>query len=53
MSNIIKIDRPNNPNLPYFAYDAFKPGQIAFPVIEHFITDIGYGDVEFHLKQKQ
>ena len=32
-----KIHRPNNPDLPYFAYGAFKPKQVAFPVIKHFV----------------
>ena len=43
MAKIYKIDRPLNPNLPYFAYDAFKPGQVAFPIIKHFIIDIKMG----------
>lgn len=32
-----KIHRPNDPDLPYFAYGAFKPKQVAFPVIKHFV----------------
>ena len=52
MAKIYKIDRPLNPNLPYFAYDAFKPGQVAFPIIKHFIIDIKYGDVNYQLKQR-
>lgn len=35
-----RLHRPNDPTLPYFAYDAFKPKQVAFPVIEHFIDYI-------------
>lgn len=32
-----KLKRPTNPDLPYFAYDAFKPKQVAFPVIKYFV----------------
>lgn len=35
-----KIHRPNDTSLPYFAYDAFKPKQVAFPVIKHFVDRV-------------
>jgi len=31
-----KIHKPYDTSKPYFAYDAFKPKQVAFPVIKHF-----------------
>ena len=40
MIQMARLNRPNNPDLPYFAYDAFKPKQVAFPVISHFIDHI-------------
>ena len=52
MTRIYKIDRPNNPNLPYFAYDAFKPGQVAFPVIKYFVRDIEEDQINLSLKQR-
>lgn len=52
MARIYKVERPNNPDLPYFAYDAFKPGQVAFPVIRHFVRDIRKCEVNCSLKQR-
>jgi len=52
MTRIYKIDRPTNPDLPYFAYDAFKPGQVAFPVIKYFVQDIRECKVNLSLKQR-
>ena len=52
MTRIYKIDRPRNPDLPYFAYDAFKPGQVAFPVIRYFVRDIRECDINLSLKQR-
>ena len=52
MTRIYKVDRPRNPDLPYFAYDAFKPGQVAFPVIRYFVRDIRVGEVNLSLKQR-
>ena len=37
MNTMARLHRPYDPTLPYFAYDAFKPKQVAFPVIEHFV----------------
>ena len=42
-----KLPRPNNIKLPYFAYDSFKPGEIAFPLIEYFVDDIEKTSVEY------
>ena len=52
MTRIYKIDRPNNPDLPYFAYDAFKPGQVAFPIIKHFVRGIEEDRINLSLKQR-
>ena len=35
-----KIHKPNDTSLPYFAYDAFKPKQVAFPVIKYFVDHV-------------
>lgn len=40
MVQIKGLKRPNNPNLPYFAYGPFKPGQVGFPIIKYFVKDI-------------
>ena len=42
-----KLPRPKNAKLPYFAYDSFKPGEIAFPLIEYFVDDIEKTSVEY------
>ena len=52
MTRIYKIDRPEHPDLPYFAYDAFKPGQVAFPVIRYFVRDIRECEISLSLKQR-
>ena len=36
----MKRPTEENINLPYFAYDAFKPGELAFPVISYFVDRI-------------
>ena len=51
MTKIYKIDKSSNPILPYFEYDSFKAGQVAFPILKHII-DIKYGDVNYQLKQR-
>lgn len=43
-----KLERPDNPDLPYFAYDAFKPKQVAFPVIEHFVDHIEPFELDYY-----
>lgn len=35
-----KIHKPYDTKLPYFAYDAFKPKQVAFPVIKYFVDHV-------------
>lgn len=52
MARIYAVEYPENPNLPYFAYDAFKPGQVAFPVIRHFVDRIEPFELNFSLKQR-
>lgn len=52
MARIKILERPNNPDLPYFAYDAFKPGQVAFPVIKYFVQDICACEVNYSLRQR-
>ena len=52
MTRIYKVDRPEHPDLPYFAYAAFKPGQVAFPVIRYFVRDIRECNVNLSLKQR-
>ena len=37
---VAKIHKPNDTSLPYFAYDAFKPKQVAFPVIKYFVDKV-------------
>lgn len=43
-----KLERPFNPDLPYFAYDAFKPKQVAFPVIKYFVDYVEPFELDFY-----
>lgn len=37
--NIRRLSVPRNLNLPFFAYDVFKPGEVAFSTIKEFIDE--------------
>ena len=43
------LNLPKNQKLPYFAYDSFKLGQIAYPVIDYFVDSIEEIEVDFPL----
>ena len=43
-----RLHRPNDKNLPYFAYDAFKPEQVAFPIIAHFVDHIERFEIDYY-----
>ena len=47
MAKTNKLQRPKNTKLPYFAYDSFKPWEIAFPLIEYFVDDIEETSAEY------
>ena len=46
MVRVQGLHRPNNSELPYFAYGPFKPGQIGFHIIKYFVR--GYKEVELY-----
>lgn len=46
--SMAKLKRPLNPNLPYFAYDAFKPKQVAFPVIKYFVDYVEPFELDYY-----
>ena len=40
--SISKIDDflPDNLNLPFFSYGIFRPGEIAYPVLENLVDEL-------------
>lgn len=48
MIPMARLHRPNDKNLPYFAYDAFKPEQVAFPIITHFVDHIERFEIDYY-----
>lgn len=47
--NTYRLKNPKNTNLRFFAYDVFKPGEIAFSRISDFVKDCEYSSVDYSL----